>query len=254
MVAVEVPRTLEYRGVQLNSAPVLEDFQNSPNDEEDTRSSHEYLNDLKKNIKQELFWPSRKDSSKRVLKGSALQKQPTKLNATNVAKRDEEEVSPDDNERVEVKVLMALAEENDAVSKEGARNSEWVKNSMRKAKRPCLGKSSADDTKVSIPGVERLWLSEVEGFILPNHDTGRKLPAESQRNTTDPSVALTDSSISSFNNGQKFVNKPVVENSKAMSSEEEPKVVRKSDDTPIIEDWVSDNEEEDVSQPKIEKK
>ncbi|GKA43174.1 hypothetical protein Tco_0735898 [Tanacetum coccineum] len=40
-------------------------------------------------------------------------------------------------------------------------------------------KSSADDTKVSIPGVERPWLSEAEGFILPNHDTGRILPAES---------------------------------------------------------------------------
>ncbi|GJT49017.1 retrovirus-related pol polyprotein from transposon TNT 1-94 [Tanacetum coccineum] len=45
---------------------------------------------------------------------------------------DEEEVSSDDNEIVEVKVLMALAEENDVVSKEGARNSEWVKISMRK--------------------------------------------------------------------------------------------------------------------------
>nr|GEU36796.1 hypothetical protein [Tanacetum cinerariifolium] len=45
---------------------------------------------------------------------------------------DEEEVSSDDNETVEVKVLMALAEENDDVSKEGARNDEWVKISMRK--------------------------------------------------------------------------------------------------------------------------
>ncbi|GKA37572.1 retrovirus-related pol polyprotein from transposon TNT 1-94, partial [Tanacetum coccineum] len=33
---------------------------------------------------------------------------------------------------VEVKVLMALAEENDLVIKEGVRNSEWVKISMRK--------------------------------------------------------------------------------------------------------------------------
>ncbi|GJT56180.1 hypothetical protein Tco_0991234, partial [Tanacetum coccineum] len=46
MAAVEVPQTLEYRGGQLNAAPVLEDFQDSPDDEEDTRSSHEYLNDL----------------------------------------------------------------------------------------------------------------------------------------------------------------------------------------------------------------
>nr|GEV82677.1 retrovirus-related Pol polyprotein from transposon TNT 1-94 [Tanacetum cinerariifolium] len=63
---------------------------------------------------------------------------------------DKEEVSSDDNEIVEVKVLMALAKDNDVVIK-GARN--------------------ADDTKVSIPGVERPWLSKAEGFILPNHDT-----------------------------------------------------------------------------------
>ncbi|GKA16566.1 hypothetical protein Tco_0696313, partial [Tanacetum coccineum] len=235
---------------------------------------------------------------------------------------DEEEVSSDDNEMVKVKVLMELAEENDAVSKEGARNDEWVKISMRKVhtllemednddrktyldylcidlnyveeqrnnllskhrdlvhelnackeqllalkqakldfltmqhvnteilkenknlrtelkelttitetwlnssnkvnqciseqipsqKKRILGvdqltkdpsnsgqkdlvfvKSSADDTKVSIPGVERPWLSEAEAFILPNHDTSRILPAESQRNITDPSVVVTDS-------------------------------------------------------------
>nr|GEX26909.1 reverse transcriptase domain-containing protein [Tanacetum cinerariifolium] len=45
----------------------------------------------------------------------------------------------------------------------------------------------------------------------------------------------------------KFVNKPVVENYKAKSSEEEPKVVRKNDDAPIIKEWVSDDEEQDVS-------
>ncbi|GJY94890.1 hypothetical protein Tco_0511251 [Tanacetum coccineum] len=56
----------------------------------------------------------------------------------------------------------------------------------------------ADDTKVSIPGVERPWLSEAEGFIFPNHDTGRILPAESQRNTTDPLVVITDSSATDY--------------------------------------------------------
>nr|GEV94586.1 hypothetical protein [Tanacetum cinerariifolium] len=58
----------------------------------------------------------------------------------------------------------------------------------------------------------------------------------------------------SFTGLDEFVNKPVVENCKAKSSEEEPKVVRKNDDAPIIKEWVSNNEEEDVSQPKIEKK
>nr|GEX02251.1 hypothetical protein [Tanacetum cinerariifolium] len=58
----------------------------------------------------------------------------------------------------------------------------------------------------------------------------------------------------SFTSLDKFVNKPVVKNCKAKSSKEGPKVVRKNDDAPIIKEWVSDNEEEDVSQPKIEEK
>ncbi|GJR05759.1 hypothetical protein Tco_0528743 [Tanacetum coccineum] len=56
----------------------------------------------------------------------------------------------------------------------------------------------------------------------------------------------------SFTGLDEFVNKPVVENRK--SDEEVSKVVRKSNDSLIIEDWVSDSEEEDVSQTKTEKK
>ncbi|GKG41996.1 hypothetical protein Tco_0473747, partial [Tanacetum coccineum] len=58
----------------------------------------------------------------------------------------------------------------------------------------------------------------------------------------------------SFTSLDEFVNKPVVENYKAMSSEEEPKVVRKNNDAPCIKEWVSDDKEEDVSQSKIERK
>ncbi|GKC72295.1 hypothetical protein Tco_1118178, partial [Tanacetum coccineum] len=39
-----------------------------------------------------------------------------------------------------------------------------------------------------------------------------------------------------FTGLDEFANKPVVENCKAISSEEEPKVVRKNDDAPIIEE------------------
>ncbi|GJV20530.1 hypothetical protein Tco_1369550 [Tanacetum coccineum] len=59
-------------------------------------------------------------------------------------------------------------------------------------------KSSADDTKVSISGVERPWLSESEGFTLPNHDTGRILSAESQVKITEPSIAITYSSATEY--------------------------------------------------------
>ncbi|GJR75105.1 ribonuclease H-like domain-containing protein [Tanacetum coccineum] len=56
----------------------------------------------------------------------------------------------------------------------------------------------------------------------------------------------------SFTSLDEFVNKHVVENRK--SDEEVPEIVRKNDDAPIIEEWVSNGEEENVSQPKTEKK
>ncbi|GJT37246.1 ribonuclease H-like domain-containing protein [Tanacetum coccineum] len=56
----------------------------------------------------------------------------------------------------------------------------------------------------------------------------------------------------SFTSLDEFVNKPVVENRKF--DEEVSEIVRKNDDALIIEEWVSDSEEENVSQPKTEKK
>ncbi|GKD35253.1 hypothetical protein Tco_1250762 [Tanacetum coccineum] len=55
------------------------------------------------------------------------------------------------------------------------------------------------------------------------------------------------------------IKKPVVETSEAMTSEAKtskakPKVVRKNNGALIIEGWVSDNKEKDVSQAKIKKK
>ncbi|GJV97017.1 putative ribonuclease H-like domain-containing protein [Tanacetum coccineum] len=51
-----------------------------------------------------------------------------------------------------------------------------------------------------------------------------------------------------------IVIKPVAENSEAKASEAKPKAVRKNNGAPIIKDWVSDNEEDDVPRAKIEKK
>ncbi|GJQ89575.1 hypothetical protein Tco_0000714 [Tanacetum coccineum] len=63
----------------------------------------------------------------------------------------------------------------------------------------------------------------------------------------------------SFTGLEEFINepvviKPVVKNSEAKASEVKPKVVRKNNGAPTIEDWVSDSEEENVSQTKTEKK
>ncbi|GKC66259.1 retrovirus-related pol polyprotein from transposon TNT 1-94 [Tanacetum coccineum] len=248
------------------STSIVQDFQDSPDDEEDTRSSHEYLNDLEEEYqarallaKSKRFFKkgTQRFSSAKATDQTECHKcgkkghfardcwsktsvpsyqspfqskslsspqhkpelRPTKdfeakYNKVKAKLALLKEASSDDNEMVEVKVLMALAEDNDAVSKEGARNSECVKISIRKRilevdqltedlsssgqKDLFFVKSLADDTKVSIPGVERPWFFKAEGFILPNHDTGRLLPAESQRNTTDPSVAITDSSTTDY--------------------------------------------------------
>ncbi|GJW91048.1 retrovirus-related pol polyprotein from transposon TNT 1-94 [Tanacetum coccineum] len=239
MAAIEVPHTFEYRGGQLNAAPVLEvenvtnwkkrntnnvkdskfsslfgklkykenlidsiyetekseslvsatplsaafiftsivhDFQDSPDDEEDTRSSHEFINTKatdqtechkcgkkahftrdcwsKASVSsyQSPFQPKPLTSSQHkpelrptkdfkakynkvkaklaLLSSSAsASKAASVKNKGLIAKAyewDEEEVSSYDNEMVEVKVLMALVEENDAISKEGAKNGEWL--------------------------------------------------------------------------------------------------------------------------------
>nr|GEV43487.1 hypothetical protein [Tanacetum cinerariifolium]GEV94140.1 hypothetical protein [Tanacetum cinerariifolium] len=70
--------------------------------------------------------------------------------------------------------------------------------------------------------------------------------AEEGPNYALMAFASLSSDSEAFNYSNEFVNKPVVENHKAKSSEKEPKVVRKNDDASIIKEWVSDNEEDDV--------
>ncbi|GJW28465.1 retrovirus-related pol polyprotein from transposon TNT 1-94 [Tanacetum coccineum] len=116
------------------SSFIVQDFQDSPDDEEDTRSSHEYLNDLEKEYQARAILAKSKRFFNKVTKRFSSAKATDQTECHKCGKKGHfaKEVSSDDNEMVEVKVLMALGEENEAVSKEGARNSEWVKISMRK--------------------------------------------------------------------------------------------------------------------------
>ncbi|GJY84904.1 retrovirus-related pol polyprotein from transposon TNT 1-94 [Tanacetum coccineum] len=150
---------------------------------------------------------------------------------------------------VEVKVLMELAEENDAISKEGAINEQ--RNNLLSKHRDLVHELNACkeqllvlkqakldfltmqhvNTKIlkenknlrielkELTVITETWLNssnkvmtqkcpylvlkdpgclKLKVFILPNHDTGRILPAESQRNTIDPSVVVTDSSAPEY--------------------------------------------------------
>ncbi|GKB04623.1 hypothetical protein Tco_0832766, partial [Tanacetum coccineum] len=58
----------------------------------------------------------------------------------------------------------------------------------------------------------------------------------------------------SFTGLEEFTCEPIIKNSEAKASEAKPKAVRKNNGAPIIEDWVSDNDKDDVPQAKIEKK
>ncbi|GKC84366.1 hypothetical protein Tco_1140083, partial [Tanacetum coccineum] len=131
------------------------DFKDSPDDEEDTRSSQEYLNDLEEEYQEKALLDKYKRFFKKELmptkdfeakynkvkaKLALLSSSASASKASMVKNKGliieayewDEEVSSDDNEMIEAKVLIALAEDNDAVNKEGARNGEWVKISMRK--------------------------------------------------------------------------------------------------------------------------
>ncbi|GJZ56770.1 hypothetical protein Tco_0612264 [Tanacetum coccineum] len=148
-MAAEVSQTLEYKGGQLNVAPMLEDFQNSPDNEKDTRSSQEYLNDLEEEFHERPLLAKSKRPTKDfeakynkftaklalLSSGASSSKSSMVKNKGLVAEAyewDEEDVSSDDNEMTEVKVPMALTNDENVVGKESVKNSEWAKISMRK--------------------------------------------------------------------------------------------------------------------------
>ncbi|GJT01448.1 hypothetical protein Tco_0822617 [Tanacetum coccineum] len=77
-------------------------------------------------------------------------------------------------------------------------------------------------------------------------------------NFMPPKPDLSFSGLEEFMNepivSEPTVKKPVVKTSESKASADKPKVVKKNNDAPIIEDWVSDSEEEDMPQAKIQKK
>ncbi|GJW23166.1 hypothetical protein Tco_0033788 [Tanacetum coccineum] len=148
-------------GIKLPKLEINSGFINSHDDEEDARSSQEYMNDLEEKYQaRDLLAKSKrffkkgtqtfsgakatdqtechKCAEKLALLSSSASASNSSLgkNKGVIAKTyewDEEEVSSDENEGIEVKALMALTdEERVSVGKESASNSEWVKISIQK--------------------------------------------------------------------------------------------------------------------------
>nr|GFB30659.1 retrovirus-related Pol polyprotein from transposon TNT 1-94 [Tanacetum cinerariifolium] len=181
---------------RANLLSIVQDFQDSPDDEEDTRSRHEYLNDLEEEYqarallaKSKRFFKKGTQSCSASAPSSSSGK--NKGLITETYDWDEEEVSYDDNEVTEVKTLMALTdEERVSVGKESANNGEWVKISIKK--------SLTNNSEVSITGCNKPKLSGAGDFTLSNHDTGKVPLNESQRNTTDHLIAISNSSVTDY--------------------------------------------------------
>ncbi|GJT95993.1 retrovirus-related pol polyprotein from transposon TNT 1-94 [Tanacetum coccineum] len=91
-----------------------------------------------------------------------------------------------------------------------------------------------------------------------------QLTVENFENSSKNLSKLIDSQIVDKCKTEEFMNepivseptikKPVVKTSEAKASADKPKVVRKNNSAPIIEEWMSDSEKEDVHQAKIVKK
>ncbi|GJR55824.1 hypothetical protein Tco_1406345 [Tanacetum coccineum] len=125
---------------------IVQDFQDRPDDEEDTRSSQ----------------------NASVSKSSIVK---NKGHNAEAYEWDEEEVSSDENEIVELKVLMALAnDENVSVGKESARSGEWVKISMRKV-HTLLEMEDNDDRKSFLDYVciDLNYVEEKRNNLLSKH-------------------------------------------------------------------------------------
>nr|GEY26804.1 ribonuclease H-like domain-containing protein [Tanacetum cinerariifolium] len=78
-----------------------------------------------------------------------------------------------------------------------------------------------------------------------------ELTVEKFKNSSKSLSKLLDSQIA---DKCKAVKKPVIKTSEVKASEDKPKVISNNSGPPIIEDWIPDSEDEDVSKPKIEKK
>ncbi|GKB56194.1 hypothetical protein Tco_0912380 [Tanacetum coccineum] len=181
------------------------DFQDSPDDEEDTRSSHEYLNDLEEEYQERALLAKSKRFFKKGTQRFSTAKATDQTKCHTCGKKGhfardywsktsvpsyqspfqskllssknkpeprshDEEVSSNENKVTEVKALIELTdEERVSIGKESARNDDWTKISKKKV-HTLLEMEDNDDRK---------------NFL-------------DYLNTTDPSVLIADSSITDY--------------------------------------------------------
>ncbi|GKC23053.1 hypothetical protein Tco_1025203 [Tanacetum coccineum] len=174
-------------------------------------------------------------------------------NSPQLAHEDWQQIHPDDIEEMYLRWQMAML----TMRARSLRRSVPVETSTSTALVSCDGLCGYDWSDLAEEGPNyalMAYSSSSSDIKLSNDSNCSKFCMETVKLLKSQNdQLLRDLEKSSFMVLEcQIVNKHVVENRK--SDEEVSKVVRKSDDSPIIKDWASDSEEENVSQTKTEKK
>ncbi|GJT57716.1 hypothetical protein Tco_0992770 [Tanacetum coccineum] len=155
---------------------------------------------------------------------------------------DLQQIHPDDMEEMDLRWQMAIPKWSATTATRGDILLGSAELQEIKTARTKKAQEGAEDGLYPTHGLTHLQVLTqslnklIECQIVDNCKKGlgyenyNAVPPPYTRNFMPPTPDL------SFTNLDEFANKHVVEKSKAMSSEEEPKVVKKNDDVPIIEE------------------
>nr|GEU34900.1 ribonuclease H-like domain-containing protein [Tanacetum cinerariifolium] len=155
--------------------------------------------------------------------------------------KDLEQIHPDDLEEMDLKWKIAMLT---------MRASRFLKKTGKKFSMNDTETMRFDKTKVECYNCHKIGHSTRECRAPRNQDnrnmesTKRSVPVETP----------TSNALVSCDGLDESADKPVANEPIVKTSEAKPKGVRKNNGAPIIEDWVSHDEDENVSKPKIEKK
>nr|GEV87232.1 hypothetical protein [Tanacetum cinerariifolium] len=193
------------------STSIVYDFQDSPNDEEDTRSSREYQNDLEEEYQERALVAKCKRFFKKGTQRFSSAKATDQTKCYKCGKNGH--FARDCWSKTSVPSYQSLFQSKHLFSSENKPESRQTKDFEAKyhkfKAKLAIHSSSAstssssshknkDNSDMSITGRNVPKSSKTEDSILPNHDTGEVPSNESQRNTTDPLVVVSDSSVTDY--------------------------------------------------------
>ncbi|GJT47542.1 putative ribonuclease H-like domain-containing protein [Tanacetum coccineum] len=175
-------------------------------------------------------------------------------NSPQLDNEDLQQINPDDLEEIDLRWQMAMLT---------MRARKFLKNKMNNSRLLVYKKNKSiheEDIKLL---KHEIYLKEVAIIELrrklelaQKKEDEIQLTVENFENSSKNLSKLTDCQIvDKFKTvSEPTVKKHVIETNEAKPSADKPKAVKKNNGAPIIEDWVSNSEEEDVPQAKKEKK